>query len=106
VNLSSQSKPNEIKVAGVVTLELSKFLNEGEFENVDMLYSLERCPDKNSQICLAVGFKKIKEVRLEDYQDSISLCKIAPELSAIGKTKSIESSEYLDIKELQMRVAD
>jgi hypothetical protein len=56
--LSSQSKPDEVKVAGVVNIELARFLNESEFADVDMLYPLERCPDKSSQICVAVSFKK------------------------------------------------
>lgn len=90
----------------MVNLELSKFLNDSEFADVDMLYPLERCPDKNSQICVAVGFKKGRELRAEDLQDSPSLSKIAPELSSIGRAHSIQSSEYLDLKELQMRVQE
>lgn len=104
VNLNSVSRPDDVKVAGVVTIELSKHINEAI--QGDVVCALERCPDKASVICYRLEWTKGREVRLEDYHDCMSLSRLANELSSIGRGPQSELSEQLDLKELQFGTSE
>ena len=65
VNLRSASNTTEVRMAGVVTIDVSACLNTNNLKELKK-YPLERCPDKNSFLMLSVKSEYMKELSLED----------------------------------------
>lgn len=87
-------------MAGVVTLDLAEFLNQGPSGAPETMRGLERCPDKSSQLCFQLSFAMVRELRSEELHEALSLSRLANELSSIGPHSEI--SDNLDIKDLQL----